>query len=155
MKGRKTLFALAFFAVLVAAGLSAYSALAAAQMGWNGKDWNRRNLGNGMIGKDVLNIKDFDEGGMIGMMSAKMGRSDLGGSNWKYSGRSGAGMRAVHEQMEELFEKGSYDDIVKLRQKGCIMPMIDSPEDFELMKEHHEAMEELHDSDDFGCHMAR
>ena len=49
-----------------------------------------------------------------------------------------------HEEMENTIETGTYDDLVVLRDQydRPFMRWVDSPEDFELAREHHEAMEE-------------
>lgn len=49
-----------------------------------------------------------------------------------------------HEQVEEVLKDGTYDDLVNLREElGVnVMPMVESEEDFSLMQERHELMEE-------------
>ena len=49
-----------------------------------------------------------------------------------------------HEEMETIIETGTYDDLVNLRETydRPFMRWVDSPEDFEFAKEHHEEMEE-------------
>jgi len=49
-----------------------------------------------------------------------------------------------HEQMEEVMEQGTFNDLQELRQEAGfnIMPWVDSEDDFELAKQMHERMEQ-------------
>ena len=53
-------------------------------------------------------------------------------------------MGTYHEEMETVIETGTYDDLAALRETydRPFMRWVDSQEDFELAKQHHEAMEE-------------
>ena len=48
-----------------------------------------------------------------------------------------------HDEMQSVFELGTYEDLVELRETydRPFMRWVDSAEDFELAKEHHEAMD--------------
>ena len=54
-------------------------------------------------------------------------------------------MQNHHEQMEVIMEDGSYADLVELRKElgFSMMPWVNNDEDLDVMKEHHEQMEEL------------
>ncbi|MAG38877.1 hypothetical protein CMO90_02205 [Candidatus Woesearchaeota archaeon] len=52
-----------------------------------------------------------------------------------------------HELMEEIMEKGSFEDLQMLREKNGfnMMPFVNDEESFQKMKEHHEEMEGFHE----------
>ncbi len=54
------------------------------------------------------------------------------------------GMYNNHESMEEIFEDGTYADLLAYRQKTGlqVLPWVDSKEEFTLAKEMHERMEQ-------------
>ncbi len=71
--------------------------------------------------------------------------------------RSGMGMMhgnmmAYHEDMEELMEKGNYNDLVALREKlgFKIMPWVDNEDDFRQAQKIHEKMEKFHEENGLG-----
>src|SRR3989344_5123413 len=71
------------------------------------------------------------ENQQTGMMSGGMMKGMMGG------------MAKHHEQMGELFETGSYADLIKLREEQGfnMMPWVENEEDFQLAKKMHEKME--------------
>ncbi|MBC8500776.1 MAG: hypothetical protein ISS25_00095 [Nanoarchaeota archaeon] len=57
-----------------------------------------------------------------------------------------------HEQMEEIMEEGTYDDLLAMREElgFNMMPWVVDEETFEQAKEHHEAMEEFHERNGYS-----
>ena len=93
--------------------------------------------------------KDNQEFGIQGMgaMHGNMMKGMMGGM---MQGNMMKGMTQHHEQMDELFEAGTYADLVKLREEQdfSIMPWVENEEDFQLAKKMHEKMEKSG-----GCQM--
>ncbi|MBI2546049.1 hypothetical protein HYV81_02610 [Candidatus Woesearchaeota archaeon] len=73
----------------------------------------------------------------------------------------GMGMGYFHEEVEEVLEEGSYQDLVALRQElgANIMPWVDTEEEFKAMQERHKAMEAWYEKNNqtpgYGCPMMR
>ena len=63
------------------------------------------------------------------------------------------GMMQHHEQMEETMEKGTYSDLVKLREEYGfrIMPWVENEQDFQLARQMHEKMEKYAKENGFGA----
>ena len=78
----------------------------------------------------------------------------LAGIAFAHIGRnSGIDVRQnLHNMMEELMEKGNYDDLAGLREKARfnIIPFVDNEAEFKEMQEMHEAMEEFHGGYGYG-----
>jgi len=77
---------------------------------------------------------------LIGSVFAYMGNGNsmgmMGNRNWN--------MAEHHEQMEELMEEGSFEDLQKLRQEGFnMMPWVNDETTFKQMQEMHEQMEKF------------
>ena len=69
------------------------------------------------------------------------------GAGAEFGATAGTHTRSAHhEQMEAILEDGSYEDLAALREEiGLpLMPRVQSEEDFALMQERHEQMEELY-----------
>lgn len=100
------------------------------------------------------------ESGMGGMMAMHQEMHGADGAAVGHMGGMGAhmgkmhGMGAMHAQMTEVFE-GTYDDLVQKRTGTGLnlAPMIQSAEDFEVMKRHHALMEKYREEGGLGCPM--
>ena len=65
----------------------------------------------------------------------------------------GFGMQGTfHEEMEEIMEEGTYNDLVAFREKTgfSMMPWVTDAETFKLAQERHDAMEKFHEENGYG-----
>ncbi len=105
----------------------------------------------GMMGLDAM-----ESGGMMAMHQQMHGAGGMGMGGMGHMGGMHQGMGAMHAQMDEIFE-GTYADLVEKRKDTGVnlAPMIQSAEDFEVMKAHHALMEKRHKENEenggMGC----
>ena len=98
------------------------------------------------------------EMGMGGMMQMHQQMHGSDGSTGGHMGGMDAmhqGMGAMHARMTEIFE-GTYDDLVQKRKDTglALVPMIQTAEDFEVMKKHHARMDTWQkENGGMGCPM--
>lgn len=66
---------------------------------------------------------------------------------WGAMSTQGSFMMHSQNNMEQLIEEGTYQDLVEYREQTgfTMMPWVDSQEEFEAMQEHHEEMEKWHE----------
>ena len=86
---------------------------------------------------------------LIGSVFAYMGSGNR--NNMGMMGSKNFNMQQHHEQMEELMEEGSFEDLQKLRQEGFnMMPWVNDEETFKQAQERHEQMEKIMENSNFG-----